>query len=1072
MVKSKRLYKKINVENSIETIHNSILEDKVDSDLKSGLLFTIDDGYLYKSSGLNFKKPNESCDSKRHIRKVKNRKVINLYKNVDLSRKCKKISSNSDEFDIWGASICSNSEETVKKSYPGEKIKYKGPFITTPSSGESINPLESDRQDKVFQFSASAMKNLQQKNDNNTHLVDTVISDHYNYDDIIKLNESQKYFLLNSIQKGELIDIDRLGEVEICNDIGEEVKNEPLRKKKNKRRKRSDINRIERKKRARLQIEKKVNTQKLNNDVSNIDIIIGDINALDKNLECRKIYLAILREQLDSARKMGIISKFRIGRNFYVEKPKDVLLKEDLELSCGSLRKLHIFDKKPSVDIISSIYKRGLIELPPKNDSHYGRRLNKLLRRNRKARKISKKARFYREEYCMHRETFKKSKPVLGAVNPSNGFLVLVTGISAIRQNSKYQLNYRNDGSYIAINAKLTCTNRLYKTSILTKSLSDGPCVDLFFTILCFSEWSIACSFISEGDVLEIIGAFVKVENDLIIFEYNNNSRDSSMTVWRKGFEHVPAILTHAAVVCSKGNVYLPAWARIYNRGEFSEINVLNNMNNCNNKNHITEFFDKESNACSRNSADTIQEMHTDNTLDFQFEKLNKKRKTFLGIEKQPQNNNYSYIEKLSDIKPNIITNLYGVVLEVGNNPIRRSNTNQTHIFINVTLIDPSVMELVPIDNFTRGILENLLSGIYRYSDKPQLNQSIPTISLEIATNGDVNTLPIISLGDIIRVHRVEPTISKRKYIDIPYNFRNTSIRVWTIYDLKLDTLYMDLNSDEDILESGECYFTVENAFRAGNMQQKTTFTKNDSIKLLRLQRWVYELFHEFPYYSLSPYTKSLSSLLDESRNSNCRAYGDVIVLVNDICFLPELISESSISFDSNGKPYIESRKKSFERELFCLIVTEHVNQDKVTLENTIKLNFESFYLVLLSGTFNYGLREYFLDNKKPLSPGDWIRIKNASLLMGNYYSYKDNDIIGPFAVIETNKSRITRLPFWSGDVKLISNRTSPISFKRNFSSPNGFSELKSSYMYNAEVCGKVDDKLIEKINTRMNMFA
>ncbi|KAH8738878.1 hypothetical protein FG386_000744 [Cryptosporidium ryanae] len=1052
MAKSKRLFQRISIGDPIESIEDTILEKKIDSELNSGSLFIVDDEYSYK----NNKEPyfsqwsGKNYNYKNVIRKYNINKINNLNKKIDLTKKSRNISLSDDELDIWGASICSNNK-TVKRGYPGEKLISKGPSIILPSSGESLNPSEFERQNKVFQSSACEMRNLQEQNGNiKLSLIDSLISDYYNQEDIIKLTESQKYFLFNLLQKGELIDIHKFEDLEICNYSKEELKNEQITRNKNKRKKRYEINRIERKKRARLQIEKEEITKKLNSDVSNIDTIIGDINNFDKNIECKRIYFSILREQLESARRVGIISKFKMGRNFYVDKPGNVLLKEDFELSNGSLRKLNILNKKPSIDIISSIYRRGLTEIPPRNDSNYGRRLSKLLRRNRKARKVSKKALnfvftsllpsgFYKEEYCMHRDTFKKNKPILGTINPSSGFLVLVTGISSTQQHSKYRYNSKSNGNYLAINAKLTDTNRLYKTSILTKSLSDNQQIDLFFTIFCFSEWSNACSFISEGDIIEIIGAFVKIEDDLIIYEYNNSKRDSSMTVWRKGFEHVPAILTHAAVVCSKGNVYLPAWARIYDRSKFSESDfyIDNDMNNGITKNCRIGASDKDLDFHSRNSSIKIKEINIDNTDDSQIEELKKKRKTFSSIDKQFQNNSYTYIEKLSDIKPNINTNLYGVVLEVGNNPIKRSNTHQTHIFINVTLIDPSVVELVPIDSCTRGILENLLSGIYRYNDRPQLNQSIPTISLEIATHGDVNTLPIISLGDIVRVHRVEPAISKRKYIDIPYNFRNTSIRVWSIYDLNLDTLYIDFTNDEDILESGECYFTVENAFRAGNMQQKTTFTKNDSIKLLGLQRWVYELFHEFPYFSLSPYTKSLSFLLDESRSSNCRTYGDVILLINDVCFLPELINESSVSFDLNGNPHIENRKKSFEREQFCLIVTEHVSPSRITLEDIMKFDFDNAYLVLLSGNFNYGLRDYFLNNKKPLSPGDWIRIKNASLLAGSYYSYRDNEIVGPFTVIETNRSRITRLPFWSGDVKLISNRTSPISFKKDLTSPN-----------------------------------
>lgn len=124
-------------------------------------------------------------------------------------------------------------------------------------------------------------------------------------------------------------------------------------------------------------------------------MIIQDINELDYHLECRKVYLSILKEQIDSARKLGILSGIKVGRNSYKETPITTLSKVDINSSNGSLRKLHIEDKSPSKDAVSNIYRRGLIEVPPINDAKYGRRLQKLLRRNRRSKKITKKVRFF-----------------------------------------------------------------------------------------------------------------------------------------------------------------------------------------------------------------------------------------------------------------------------------------------------------------------------------------------------------------------------------------------------------------------------------------------------------------------------------------------------------------------------------------------------------------------------------------------------------------------------------------------------------------------------------------------------
>lgn len=126
-----------------------------------------------------------------------------------------------------------------------------------------------------------------------------------------------------------------------------------------------------------------------------LDVLIQDIDQVNYHLESRRAYLYILKEQLDSARKSGILSKVKIGRNTYNDAPITTLSEADILSSNGSLRKLHIEDKSLSKDIISNIYRRGLTEIPPINNAQYGRRLQKLLRRNRRSRKIAKRSRFF-----------------------------------------------------------------------------------------------------------------------------------------------------------------------------------------------------------------------------------------------------------------------------------------------------------------------------------------------------------------------------------------------------------------------------------------------------------------------------------------------------------------------------------------------------------------------------------------------------------------------------------------------------------------------------------------------------
>ncbi|EAK87829.1 hypothetical protein [Cryptosporidium parvum Iowa II] len=618
----------------------------------------------------------------------------------------------------------------------------------------------------------------------------------------------------------------------------------------------------------------------------------------------------------------------------------------------------------------------------------------------------------------MEKGTKVRNRTVSSSNFSSNGYLVLVTSVFNVSKNDNLNLDSKtNQSEHFKIIAQLTNSNRLYKISPVTKTLSENQNQIIYFDISLYNEWSTACSFVNTGDVIEIFGGYVSKNKNSITYEFSVSKRNSSMVVWRSGFEHIPAVLTHAAVLCSKGNIYLPAWARIYNdrtKLEPAEIG-MNNQNSSS----VIESLDFNGSFEQFNCITNNLDFKKSNEI---YHSILKKRKASSAYKNVPQTIQYSYIDRLSDIIPKVSVNLYGVVLEVGNNPIKRCGSRTSQIFLNVTLIDPSVIELVPMDSYSISILDELLSGIYNYKNRPRLNPNFPTISLEIATEGDANTLPIINFGDIIRVHRVEPTISKQKYIDLPCNVKNTSIRVWSIHDLDIERIYSKYSSDEEIFDSQDCYFTVENAIKVGGNQQRTTFTKDDSLRLLKLQRWFYELFHDFPFFSISPYTKTLKYLSNSSENHN-RQFGDIIVFIHDICILSDFFKKPT---SENNKFQIE--KKLPKQENLCFIVTEHKQCERINLDSLMKNNYDQVFIVYVSENHNFGLRDYFINNKKPLSYGDWIRIKNVSILGTDYFTHINGELVGPFTVIDTNRSRITRLPFWSGDVKLNSSRISPIS--------------------------------------------
>lgn len=615
-----------------------------------------------------------------------------------------------------------------------------------------------------------------------------------------------------------------------------------------------------------------------------------------------------------------------------------------------------------------------------------------------------------------------RNRTISNSVFSSNGYLVLVTNVLNVPKNENINLNSkRNKSEHFKIIAQLTNSNRLYKISSVTKTLSENQDQIIYFDISLYNEWSTACSFINIGDTIEIFGGYVSKNKNSITYEFSASKRNSSMVVWRSGFEHIPAVLTHAAVLCSKGNIYLPAWARIYNdraKLRTAESNIYDQSSSSIDSVNFNGNFDQIN--CTTGYKDIEKNNQVQNAI-------LKKRKTSNVYKNTSQNTQYSYIDRLSDIIPKVSTNLYGVVLEVGNNPIKRCSSRTSQIFLNVTLIDPSVIELVPMDNYSISNLDELLSGVYNYKNRPRLNPNFPTISLEIATDGDANTLPIINFGDIIRVHRVEPTISKQKYIDLPCNMKNTSIRIWSIHDLNIESIYSKYSSDEEILNSQDCYFTVENAIKVGGNQQRTTFTKNDSLRLLKLQRWFYELFHDFPFFSISPYTKSLKYLSNSSENHN-RQFGDIIVFIHEVCILSEFFKKTNP--EAENDIMFPITKKMSKQENLCLIVTEHKQCERINLDNLTKYSYDHVFIVYVSESCNFGLKDHFINNKKPLSYGDWIRIKNVSISGTDYFTHINGELVGPFTLIDTNRSRITRLPFWSGDVKLNSNRISPISKK------------------------------------------
>ncbi|KAJ1610315.1 hypothetical protein OJ253_1180 [Cryptosporidium canis] len=392
MVNYKKKFRKISQETGYSDWNDESLSNNIGESLSSGNLFTLDSGILSSlRNGLTLDKDNSKNTSGKIGRRCISNKTCVVNNTYERSLKNINKVSNKD-LDIWGESI--SNLEVKSNCYPGEILRIKGPSIQLPHSGQSVNPLESDRQDAIF-MSASISNALTSDNFNKANLassVDSFISNFYEPEELLKLNDTQKYVLVKYLLNGEILKPDSDQYLETYQSVhGEGEKDFDFRKKNfGLRKKRSLVNRENRRRIEILVTEESAKIKKLNKDVQNIGI-----DETRCQLENRRAYLSILKEQLDSARKFGILSNIKIGRNAYKIAPLLTLSMADVSTSDGSLRKLHLGDTPLSKDIISNIYRRGLTEIPPINDSRYGRRLKKLLRRNMRSRKIAKRHRFF-----------------------------------------------------------------------------------------------------------------------------------------------------------------------------------------------------------------------------------------------------------------------------------------------------------------------------------------------------------------------------------------------------------------------------------------------------------------------------------------------------------------------------------------------------------------------------------------------------------------------------------------------------------------------------------------------------
>lgn len=274
MVQAKKKFKKIVLGDDVDSWKRQLIGKNIHDTLNSGELFTLDNQILpNSSSNLNY----EENDSNNTVKKVHTKKSFsnNCVKNsTNLCLLKKNRSFNDDELDIWKDSISNLDISNTHVNYPGELLKSKGPSIQLPHSGQSINPLESDRQDALFKSFSVSNASIFNKNKNifPTSLINSFISNYYESDEILNLTESQKYYLTNSILNGKILKLDSIGNIELIKDAQNEkdIILYSSRQSNGIRKKKSEINREIRKKKELIFNEEKAKIKKLNKDIQNI----------------------------------------------------------------------------------------------------------------------------------------------------------------------------------------------------------------------------------------------------------------------------------------------------------------------------------------------------------------------------------------------------------------------------------------------------------------------------------------------------------------------------------------------------------------------------------------------------------------------------------------------------------------------------------------------------------------------------------------------------------------------------------------------------------------------------------
>ncbi|CEM03287.1 unnamed protein product [Vitrella brassicaformis CCMP3155] len=337
----------------------------------------------------------------------------------------KQLSAEDGPVDLWGSSTLTAPAPSRPSVHPNERIKDRVrrrhepfrptvvapvPAVPLPHPGQSYNPHEPHRQSAVFTAAALVMAQDDRREmverslkPLTASLMDVLPEETVNQmDDNDKirayqlLQEGQDASAVSAWFEGQLMrkrvkkeggdgqdnddddDDDAADEDQDEDETpGADALKTAKQTKLGEKKTRTQRNREARRKAQDQQLQAKLELKKRRRDFEQIKSHLESLKALQEQRAARRQYRELLKHEAEEAQKRGeAAAAKRLGRHVYREAPPDVVLSEDVR---GSLRSAKV-SGSAIADRAQSIYRRGLLEAPPKGRQHYSRKVRKTLK--------------------------------------------------------------------------------------------------------------------------------------------------------------------------------------------------------------------------------------------------------------------------------------------------------------------------------------------------------------------------------------------------------------------------------------------------------------------------------------------------------------------------------------------------------------------------------------------------------------------------------------------------------------------------------------------------------------------